>query len=188
MKGTTVWDLPVRLFHWSLAVFFTLAYWLGGDWPAMHSHAGYTVLLLVSFRILWGFMGSPHARFMDFLAPPADTLRHLRAIAKGRPDAYQGHDPAGGAMILMLLLCLLITGFSGMSLFAMEGQGPLAATLVAGWPDRLMLDVHHVASDLTLVLIVVHVSGVLITSVLTGENLIGAMIHGRKADAGSRTT
>ncbi|MEQ8861499.1 MAG: cytochrome b/b6 domain-containing protein [Pseudomonadales bacterium] len=179
-----VWDLPVRVFHWSLAGFFSLAYWLGSDWPGLHAHAGYTVALLVGFRILWGFIGSTHARFADFVTAPAAMLRCLGALARGRPEVYRGHDPAGAAMILALLASLLVTALSGMSLFAMEGRGPLAGTAVAGWSDRPMVDVHHVASDLTLVLVAVHVAGVLITSALTRTNLVRAMITGRKPPVG----
>jgi cytochrome b len=175
-----VWDLPVRLFHWSLAGFFFLAYCLGSDWPAMHTHAGYTVVLLVAFRIFWGFIGSVHARFSDFIAPPAATLRYLSTLVRGRPGVHRGHDPAGAVMILTLLSSLLVTGLSGMSLYAMEGRGPLSGTAVAGWPDRPMVDVHHFASELCLVLVVVHVLGVLLTSLLTRVNLVRAMLSGHK--------
>ncbi len=179
-----VWDLPVRLFHWFLAGFFLLAYWYGSDWPGMHTHAGYTVLLLVVFRILWGFIGSRHARFRDFMVGPADMFRFLGILIRGRPCTYRGHDPAGAAMILTLIVSLLVTSASGMSLYAMEGRGPLAGTIVANWPDRLMVDVHHFTSELCLVLVIVHVLGVLLMSVLTRTNLIRAMITGRKATAG----
>lgn len=146
----------------------------------MHTHAGYTVALLVGFRIFWGFNGTTHARFADFLATPAESFRYLGQLARGRPGTYRGHDPAGAAMILALLTALLVTAFSGMALYAMEGRGPLAGTGIAGWPDRPMLDVHHVASNVSLALVVVHVLGVLATSALTRVNLIGAMITGRK--------
>jgi cytochrome b len=179
-----VWDLPVRLFHWSLAGFFFLAYWLGSDWPAMHTHAGYTVALLVAFRVLWGFMGTSHARFAGFLATPAETACYLLALTRGRAKVYLGHDPAGAGMILTLLAVLLVTALSGMSLYAMEGRGPLAGTWISAWPDRPMVDVHHFAADLTLVLVAVHVLGVLLTSAVTRTNLIRAMITGRKPDAG----
>lgn len=185
MKGPLVWDLPVRLFHWSLAGFFFLAWWLGSDWPGMHTHAGYTVTFLVAFRVLWGFIGTLHARFADFLAGPGVTFRYLGRLARGRPEPFTGHDPAGALMILGLLVILGITALSGMSLYAMEGRGPLAGTAIAGWPEVPMVDVHHVASDLAMVLVVVHVLGVLLTSALTRTNLIRAMISGRKRQAGA---
>lgn len=181
-----VWDLPVRLFHWSLAGYFGLAYWLGSDWPAMHTHAGYTAALLVTFRILWGFIGSTHARFADFLATPGRTVRYVGALVHGRPEVHRGHDPAGAAMILALLGSLLVTSISGMALYAMEGRGPLAGTAVARWPDRPMVDVHHLASDFTLVLVLLHVLGVLMTSAITRTNLVRAMITGRKPPAPAR--
>ncbi|MGE0623812.1 MAG: cytochrome b/b6 domain-containing protein [Pseudomonadales bacterium] len=176
--------MPVRLFHWCLAGFFCLAYALGNDWPGMHTHAGYTVALLVAFRIFWGLVGTTHARFADFLVTPTDTLRYLGKLARGRAETYRGHDPAGAAMILALLTALLVTAFSGMALYAMEGRGPLAVTAVSGWPDRPMVAVHHIASDVTIALVVVHILGVLATSVLTRVNLILAMITGRKPAAG----
>jgi cytochrome b len=144
------------------------------------------VLLLVTFRILWGFIGSAHARFSDFIAPPTVTLRYLSTLVRGQPGVHRGHDPAGAAMILTLLSSLLVTGLSGMSLYAMEGRGPLSGTVVAGWPDRLMVDVHHFASELCLVLVAVHVLGVLLTSLLTRVNLVRAMVSGHKPSDGER--
>ena len=175
-----VWDPLVRIFHWSLACFFCLAYFLDGDWPGLHSQAGYTVGLLVVFRIIWGFIGSEHARFPGFVTPPRATFAYLRTLLQRRPEAYVGHDPAGAMMILGLLTSLSITVLSGISLFAMEGSGPLAHTFVAHWPGGVMADVHGFFSEFTVWLVVAHVGGVLLTSRLNRENLIKAMITGRK--------
>jgi cytochrome b len=175
-----VWDPLVRLFHWSLAGFFFLAYFLENDWPALHSHAGYTVALLVMFRIFWGFIGSKHARFSDFVASPARLLTYLQALQQRSSQPATGHDPAGAVMILLLLSGLLVTTLSGMSLFAMEGSGPLAGTFVSTLPGAVMVDVHLFFTDFCLALIVLHVVGVLVMSVLTRQNLIVAMISGRK--------
>jgi len=183
--SSQVWDPLVRIFHWSVAAFFALAYLLEGDWPGLHSHAGYTVALLVAFRIVWGFIGSSRARFSNFIASPAVTVRYLRELLGGRSEPYTGHDPAGAVMILVLLFSLLTTALSGMSLFAMEGSGPLAHTFVASWPDRLMVEVHEFSSEFTLWMVVVHVSGVLLTSVLHGRNLVKAMVTGYKNGSGS---
>ena len=174
------WDPLLRIFHWSLAGFFFLAYLLPGGWLAMHSHAGYTVGLLVAFRCLWGVIGPTHALFADFVAPPGVVAAYLRQLARGNAGPRPGHDPAGAVMIVLLLISLLVTTFAGMSLFGMEGSGPFANTFVSRWPAGVVEDVHVFFADFTLALVIVHVSGVLFMSVLKRENLIRAMITGRK--------
>jgi cytochrome b len=186
-----VWDPMVRVGHWSLAAFFLLAYALGGDRLNLHSHAGYTVALLVVFRVLWGFVGPQSARFADFVVGPARVGRYLSALASARSPKdlrlRRGHDPAGGMMIVALLTMLAVTTCSGLVLFAMEGRGPLPRGWVESWPGAVVESVHHTAADLSLLLVVAHVSGVLVMSVLLRQNLVAAMLHGRRrgADAGS---
>lgn len=175
-----VWDPLVRLFHWSVVLFFFVAYLLENDWPGLHAHAGYTVALLVGFRLVWGLIGPRHARFSDFVVSPRKFGAHSRALVAGRASRYRGHDPLGAVMILVLLGSLLITALSGILLFAMEGSGPLAGTLVERLPAPPVVEVHHFASDLCLWLIILHVLGVLFVSLKTRENLIRAMITGRK--------
>lgn len=179
-KKEIVWDLNVRIFHWSLTSFFVLAYLLGNEWPALHSHAGYTVILLILFRLLWGFWGSRYARFSQFLPSTRNLLRYLKQLATGNAVHFMGHNPAGSAMTVTLLTSITITVISGIMLFAMEGQGPLAGTAVMYWNDRLVVDAHHFFSDFTLVLVFVHVAGVLFTGILKRENLLLSMITGRK--------
>lgn len=175
------WDPLLRIFHWSLVCFFGLAYVVENDWPALHSHAGYTVALLVTFRLIWGVIGSDHAQFRQFIAGPGATLTYVGKLLRGRPPRARVHDPVGAVMIVVLLLCLVITAFSGMSLFAMAGSGPLAGTAIAEWPDGPMVDIHHFFSEATLWLVVVHACGVLLMSALHRENLIKPMITGRKS-------
>ncbi len=91
-----VWDLPVRVFHWSLVVGFTIAWFTGEQSEMLHSWAGYTVLGLVLFRIGWGIVGSRHARFSDFIYSPSRILAYLRSLCSGQPTHYLGHNPAGG--------------------------------------------------------------------------------------------
>ncbi len=170
------WDPFVRLGHWALAAFFALAYWLGGDWLALHAHAGYTLALLVVFRFIWGFIGPQHARFADFVVGPAGQWRYLRALP-WRRQPYSGHDPLGGWMIVMLLGVLGITAATGMILFAMENRGPLAGTVVVQWPAALVEQIHHLAADACLVLVVTHVAGVIFMSFWQRRNLVGAMIR-----------
>jgi len=176
----TVWDPFVRLFHWSLTIFFFLAYYLEGDRIELHSHAGYTAVLLVLFRIGWGFFGTDTARFASFVASPAVVFAYLRRLVRRRSERVLGHDPAGAVMILILLASILITGFSGMSLFAMEGSGPLVGTFVVRLPGSVVEAVHEFFADFTLAMICVHVVGVLVTSMLHRENLIRAMFTGKK--------
>ena len=175
-----VWDPLVRIFHWSLAFFFFLAYLLEGDRLNLHSHAGYTVALLVVFRLIWGIIGTRHALFSGFITSLARSLLYIRQLLSGTAESYMGHNPAGAVMILALLTSLLITAFSGMSLFAMEGSGPLAGTFISAWPGHLVEEIHEFFADFTLFLVVVHIGGVLFTSLRHRENLTKAMITGRK--------
>ena len=179
-KTQTIWDPLVRLVHWNLVLFFCLAYGLGGDRLDLHSNAGYTIGLLILFRLVWGFIGSRHARFANFVTPPSQTLAYLARLLQGDAKPYTGHDPAGSAMIVTLLISLLITVFTGMSLFGMEGSGPLANTFVNDWQGYLLEEIHSVLADLTLLLIIVHITGMLFTSRVHHENLTKAMITGRK--------
>ena len=176
-----VWDPFIRVFHWSLVGFFSLAYLLEGTRLALHSHAGYTIGLLLIFRLLWGVVGPIHARFTDFVTSPAQALRYFTTLLRGNPAASVGHDPAGAVMILSLMVSLLVTVISGMSLFAMEGRGPLAGTFVIEFSAGAVETVHSFAADTTLALIAVHVTGVIASSLLRKENLLLAMLTGRKA-------
>lgn len=180
-QAVAVWDPLVRLFHWSLAAFFFLAYFLENDWMALHAHAGYTVALLVGFRIFWGFAGCAHARFADFPASPVRSVSYLWSLLTGRAVPYRGHDPAGSMMIVALLVSLLITAVSGMSLFAMEGSGPLAHTFFSTLRQEPFVCLHRFFADFTMALAVIHVAGVLLASFSLRENLLKAMFTGRKA-------
>lgn len=185
-KSIQVWDLQVRVFHWALAFFFGLAYFLEGDRLRLHSHAGYTVALLVLFRVVWGFIGSDRARFVDFVVRPKESLRYLVQLVRGRARSYLGHNPAGAAMIVALLAGMLITALTGMTLYALEGSGPLAKTFVSSWPGDLLEDVHEFFADFSLVLVIVHVTGVLLSSYSLRENLTKAMITGHKNGKGEQ--
>ena len=179
-EATVVWDPLVRLFHWSLAIFFCLAYFLEGEWLSMHSHTGYTVFLLVLFRVIWGTIGPRHAKFADFVTSPRASVVYLKQLLNGTAKRHIGHNPAGSAMIVALMITLSITALSGMALFATEGSGPLAATSIASWPEGVLAEIHEYFTDFTLVLVIVHMGGVILTSVRHKENLTRAMITGSK--------
>lgn len=165
-----VWDLPVRVFHWLLALCFAGA-WLTAEterWRLLHATLGYTFGGLVAFRLLWGLVGSRHARFGSFVRGPRAVLRYLGALLRGRPEHHVGHNPAGAlAIVLMLGLGLAIAG-SGWALY--NDLGPEA-----------LEDLHEAAAQAMLAVVGVHIAGVLIASRLHHENLVGAMLSGRKA-------
>ena len=177
-----VWDPLVRLFHWSLVAGFAVAYLSGDEWLSPHVWSGYLVGVLVLFRLLWGVVGSRHARFSDFVRGPAKVRDYLRGLLHGEAPRYLGHNPAGGAMIVLLLLGLVATTLSGLALYGAADQaGPLAGLVPTGhdWHEALE-EVHEVAANLTVALVVVHILGVIVSSRLHGENLVRAMINGRK--------
>ncbi len=175
-----VWDPLVRVFHWSLVVFFMIAFATEDDWLYLHSFAGYSITGLLMFRILWGLIGTRHARFSDFITPPSTVREYLKSMLSGRPKHYLGHNPAGGMMVITMLVVLLLTAFSGMATLATEGLGPLANTFFAGWSEDWLEDIHETLANLALLLVIIHIAGVILSSVVHGENLIKAMIHGRK--------
>ena len=179
-----VWDPFVRVFHWSLAVAFFFAYLTEDDFLTLHTWAGYVVLALVVMRIPWGFVGPRHARFSDFVRSPGEAIAYALAALRGRARRHLGHNPAGGLMIVVLLLILPILTLTGIAtLGAEEGVGPLA-TFMAGsphWMEEAVEETHEFLANFTMLLIVIHVVGVVIESLAHRENLVRAMFTGRKA-------
>lgn len=174
------WDPLVRVFHWSLALFFFLAFITEDDWLGLHIQAGYAVALLILFRLFWGAVGSRQARFTNFVKSPPVAISHLKQMLKRDIPHYQGHNPAAGLMVIALLLSISVVSLSGLILIASEGQGPLASTLFARWRGDWVEEVHEFFSNFTLLLVAAHVLGVLISSLLEGENLARAMVTGLK--------
>lgn len=178
--GIRVWDPLIRLFHWSLVGFFTVAYLTEDEFFNLHSYSGYAVALLLGFRLVWGLIGTRYARFTSFVTGPRTVLSYLKALVRGKARHYVGHNPAGAAMILLLIASLLLTTFSGMSIIAADGQGPLAHTFVAAYSGEWVEDIHEFFANFTVFLVALHVAGVLVSSLLHRENLVRAMITGRK--------
>ena len=177
-----VWDPAVRIFHWALVPAFVIAYLSGEEIIDLHVFSGYLVGGLVAFRILWGLVGTRHARFSDFVRSPGTIRDYLGTLFSGQPHHYTGHNPAGGAMVILLLLMLALTTLSGLAVYGYkELAGPLA--FLAAYPvfgGEGFEKIHEVCANLTVALIVVHVAGVLVSSVLHRENLVHAMITGTK--------
>lgn len=164
-----VWDIAVRLFHWSLVTVFAAAFVSGDEWDRFHETAGYVALGLVGFRLLWGLIGTRHARFTSFVKGPAEVLAYLRDMLTGREKRHLGHNPAGAAMILALLSGVLALGLTGYMM-----------TLDAFWGAHWVEEVHEAVAYGMLVLVALHVGGVVFASLRHGENLVRAMITGRK--------
>ena len=175
-----VWDPLIRLFHWSLVLFFFVAYLGDIDRLVLHSYSGYAIGLLLLFRLVWGFIGSQYARFSSFLVAPNVAWSYLKATLSGDAGRYIGHNPAGALMIVVLTVGLVVTVLSGMSLVAMEGSGPLANTFVAVLPASVMVPVHEFSSDFMVVMVIVHIAGAILTGKIHRENLFLAMVTGYK--------
>lgn len=178
-----VWDPFTRIFHWSLVVAFSAAYLSEEDLLTLHVWAGYVVGALILVRIAWGFVGPRHARFSDFVTRPATAARYLTDTLKLRARRFIGHNPLGGAMVVALLVSLAATVLTGLGIYgAEEHAGPLASWFTAGgdrWED-LLEETHEFFANFTLLLIFLHVIGVLAESLIHRENLVKAMITGRK--------
>lgn len=165
-----VWDLPTRLFHWLLATAF-LGAWLTAEserWRDLHALLGYTMLVLVAFRLVWGFVGTRYARFASFVYGPRDVLAYLRGLTNLRAAHCTGHNPVGSWAIYGLLGLVLLVGATGIATFNDAG---------GHWVE----DLHEGTANAMLALVFVHIAGVLAGSVLHRENLVGAMLTGYKA-------
>lgn len=168
-KEVKVWDPLVRIFHWSLVASYAVAWLTAGEWDAAHETVGYVIIGLIGFRLIWGVIGPRYARFTNFIYRPSRVRRYLRETLEHRARRHLGHNPAGGAMIIALLL----------SLGAVTGTG-LMMESDAYWGVRWVKEVHEIAANLTLFLVALHVAGVIHASISHGENLARAMITGRK--------
>ncbi|CAB1369983.1 cytochrome b/b6 domain-containing protein [Denitratisoma oestradiolicum] len=169
-QGILVWDLPVRIFHWSLVGCFALA-WLTSEserYQGIHLLAGYLLLALIGLRLVWGLVGSRYARFPQFVRGPSAVLGYLRSLLGNKPEHHVGHNPAGALAIVLLLLLGLGTGISGWLHFNEIGVDVLE-------------EVHEALASAMLALVAIHVLGVALSGWLHKENLVKAMFTGRKS-------
>ncbi|MES9947285.1 MAG: cytochrome b/b6 domain-containing protein [Candidatus Thiodiazotropha sp.] len=177
-----VWDPLVRLFHWSLVCAFAVAWLTEDEWMELHANAGYLIAALLLFRVIWGLLGTRYARFNDFVKSPAKVIAYLRDLVRLRAEPTVGHNPAGGAMILALLITLLITTLTGLLAYGATGAGPFADVFFsnAAYGSELFEEVHEFFANFTLFLVIVHLLGVGFGSLLHRENLVRAMFTGSK--------
>jgi len=174
------WDPLIRIFHWSLVFFFLLAFITEDDWMDLHVQAGYAVSFLIGFRLVWGLVGTRNARFMNFVKTPDVVKSHLFKMLSLKPPHYLGHNPVAAVMVMLLLLNIALVSFTGLVTIATEGQGPLANTFFATWRGEWMEEIHEFFANFTLLLVFAHVIGVVISSFLERENLVKAMVTGKK--------
>jgi len=164
-----VWDPFVRLSHWMLVAAFVVAYFAHGGYLPMHRLSGYVIMALVVVRVVWGFVGSPHARFADFVPGPRTLGAYVGLLLRGREPRHVGHNPAGGVMIVVMLALLAALCMTGIVLDTPRFRD-----------DGDFKRVHDLLTDAVLVCIVLHVAGVLHASWRHRENLVAAMFSGRK--------
>lgn len=209
-----VWDILVRLFHWSLVASFIVAYLSSEEDNPWHIYAGYVVLGLIVFRVIWGFVGSRYARFSSFVCGPATVIDYIQRARANQAPHYLGHNPLGGWMILALLSTLFVVTLSGLKVYdAEEGKERAVASSTsfslitaanaeqevekediedneataenesegAGEVEEAFWEeIHEVSSNFMLFLIALHIAGVVLASRLHKENLILAMLTGKK--------
>ena len=174
-----VWDLFVRIFHWTLVAAFSIAY-LTEDPLVVHVWAGYVVGALVATRVIWGFIGRKHARFSDFIYSPAGGLRYMRDLISFRAKRYLGHSPGGGTMVLALLIFLAATVVTGLVVYGGDQQaGPLSG-MFSKETGEAVEELHELIANITLAVIFFHIAGVALASFAHHENLLRAMITGYK--------
>jgi cytochrome b len=169
MQRILVWDAPVRVLHWLLALSFCGAFLTAESerYRDIHVLLGYTLLGLMTFRLLWGIFGSRYARFDSFLFKPAEVVAYLQSLVKGNPIHYVGHNPAGSVAIWLLLILGISSGASGIMAFQDIGG------------DRVE-DLHEFVSNAMLGIVSIHLAGVVASSLMHRENLVRSMITGIK--------
>ncbi|MDR3371904.1 cytochrome b/b6 domain-containing protein [Rhodoferax sp.] len=172
-KTIPVWDSFVRVFHWSLVICIGTAWLSSNDAATLHTVVGYIAGGLVIGRVIWGFVGSKYARFSQFVRSPRIVIRYMKSIVSRREVRYLGHNPAGGAMIIALILAVFATCISGWML-----------TTDAFWGVLWVQEVHGFAARGILLMVLFHVIGVLVASVRHRENLALAMFSGHKRRPG----
>ncbi|HUX91313.1 MAG TPA: cytochrome b/b6 domain-containing protein [Gallionellaceae bacterium] len=170
LKRILVWDVPTRVFHWLLALSFIGAYLTAESERNRDIHVvlGYTLLALIAFRLLWGFFGTRYAQFRSFLFRSGEIAAYFFSLLKGKPAHYVGHNPLGSVAIWLLLGLGIATGVTGVMVFQDVGGDALE-------------ELHEIVSNAMLAVVLIHIAGVIVSSVLHRENLVRSMITGFKS-------
>ena len=201
MANVRVWDPLVRVFHWGLVAAFALAWITGDESQGLHNWAGYAAAALIAVRIAWGFIGTPYARFTQFVHGLGRVGGYLGDVLHRREARYIGHNPAGGLMILLILVTMSGTAFTGWLMVdpARQAMLPMMPEFVAaayadedgvegvirsGGGGDAIEEVHEVLANVMLFLVVLHLAGVLLASIRHRENLARAMVTGDKRAPG----
>lgn len=164
-----VWDMPVRVFHWLLVICFAGA-WLSAESERLqmiHYAFGYTACLLVLIRLVWGLIGTRYARFSQFLKSPRAVIEHFVAMLRGHPHHDVGHNPAGGLVMFVLMLLILLIGLTGY-------------LSVKAFSENLSSEAHEVVSSLALAIVILHILAAILMSVMERQNLVKSMVSGKK--------
>lgn len=173
-SSVEVWSLYVRLFHWTLVLSVTVAWLTSGEIMKIHEYAGYIAVSLVASRFVAGLFGSGYTRFAQFVRSPAETIRYIGDIWKKTERRHIGHNPAGAAMVLVLLVCVCAIALTGWM-----------QTTDAYWGVAWVQVAHQLLGNAILILVAFHVAGVALASIRHGENLVKSMITGRKRAPGA---
>lgn len=167
-KRIIVWDLATRVFHWSLVTSFFGAYLSAdSDYRVLHVMFGYTILGLIGFRLLWGFVGPRYSRFKDFVRGPVAIFRYMKSLLSSHPEHYVGHNPAGAVAIVLLLFFGILVCGSGLLSYDER------------WEDTLK-SFHALLSNFMLAIVFVHIVAAIVSGFLHHENLVLSMITGNK--------
>jgi cytochrome b len=180
-----VWDFPTRVFHWSLVILVLTSFFTGMGWSGLpsenwvHQWSGIFIMVLLFFRIVWGFVGGRHARFTDFIKGPSAVLRYAKGLVTGAHEQWRGHNPVGGLSVIAMLG--LLTAQVGTGLFANDDsdfEAPLFELVGKDLSDTLT-SFHYDIIIAIYVVIAVHVSAIIFYR-FKGEHLVAAMLHGHK--------
>ncbi|MDV7340923.1 DUF1924 domain-containing protein [Terasakiella sp. A23] len=179
-----VWDLPLRIFHWTMVIVVSTTaitgFFFEDLFLTLHVYAGYTLGVLILFRLIWGVMGSYYSRFATFPLCLGDLKSQLDDLKQMKSPAYKGHNPVGAWMIVSLLGCLTLLSLSGLGVYASEeNAGPLA-DLIPASQGEFFEETHEVLANLLMILVTIHIFGVLVESLVFKHPVVQAMITGRK--------
>jgi cytochrome b len=187
VQYVAVWDLPIRLFHWLIVAAIAISWWSAENrLMNVHRYSGYTLLGLLIFRIYWGIVGSPTARFAQFIRGPGSVVRYVR-----EPSAHAapGHNPLGAWSVIAMLVLLVAQVTIGLFVTDIDGleSGPLSY-LVSFEASRALAEAHEIIFNVLLALIALHIAAILFYLFARRTNLIGAMVTGRRSRTTTSTT